>query len=220
MLTERGDTVTENALMAAALTHRNAARWTVALAVGLRQSEALALRWSDVDLDNGTLSVRRGLHRVSGRGLIYEEPKADRSRRNLALPTPLVQALRAHRAAQLEERIAAGSLWEDHDLVGCTTGGTRRRPCCCPRACIRGSSWRCLATHRCARRRTPTATSCRPSAGTPRTAWARRCGTDVVHCVCSGGCHAGLAAALRLADKRIRLANQASRVGELAARRS
>ena len=49
--------------------------------------------------------------------LIYEEPKADRSRRNLALPTPLVQALRAHRAAQLEERIAAGSLWEDHDLV-------------------------------------------------------------------------------------------------------
>ena len=93
--------------MAAALTHRNAARWTVALAVGLRQSEALALRWSDVDLDNGTLSVRRGLHRVSGRGLIYEEPKADRSRRNLALPTPLVQALRAHRAAQLEERIAA-----------------------------------------------------------------------------------------------------------------
>ena len=104
-------------VMAAALTHRNAARWTVALAVGLRQSEALALRWSDVDLDNGTLSVRRGLHRVSGRGLIYEEPKADRSRRNLALPTPLVQALRAHRAAQLEERIAAGSLWEDHDLV-------------------------------------------------------------------------------------------------------
>src|SRR3954467_5740286 len=49
--------------------HRNAARWTVALAVGLRQSEALALQWSDVDLDKGTLSVRRGLHRVSGRGL-------------------------------------------------------------------------------------------------------------------------------------------------------
>jgi integrase len=104
-------------VMAAALTHRNAARWTVALAIGLRQSEALALRWADVDLDSGTLTVRRGLHRVSGQGLVYEEPKADRSRRTLALPAPLVGALRDHRAAQVEERIAAGHLWEDHDLV-------------------------------------------------------------------------------------------------------
>ncbi|WP_448628790.1 site-specific integrase [Geodermatophilus sp. URMC 64] len=104
-------------VMAAAQTHRNAARWTVALAVGLRQSEALALRWADVDLDHGALTVRRGLHRVSGRGLVYEEPKADRSRRTLALPAPLVEALSAHRTAQREERIAAGPLWEDHDLV-------------------------------------------------------------------------------------------------------
>jgi integrase len=35
----------------------------------------------------------------------------------VALPAPLVEALRAHRAAQLEERIAAGPLWQDHDLV-------------------------------------------------------------------------------------------------------
>src|SRR5919206_2677954 len=58
-------------VIAAAKSHRNAARWTVALAVGLRQSEALPLRWTDVDLDKGTLSVRRGLHRVSGQGLVY-----------------------------------------------------------------------------------------------------------------------------------------------------
>lgn len=104
-------------VMAAAQSQRNAARWTVALAVGLRQSEALALRWADIDLDQGTLTVRRGVHRVAGRGLIYEEPKADRSRRTLALPAPLVEALRAHRAAQLEERVTAGPEWADLDLV-------------------------------------------------------------------------------------------------------
>jgi integrase len=103
--------------MAAAQTHRNSARWTVALAVGLRQSEALGLRWADVDLEKGALSVRRGLHRVGGQGMVYEEPKADRSRRTVALPAQLVEALRAHRAAQLEERIAAGPVWQDHDLV-------------------------------------------------------------------------------------------------------
>ena len=110
-------------MMAAAQAHRNAARWTVALALGLRQSEALGLRWTDVDLDNGTLSVRRGLHRVGGRGLVYEEPKAERSRRTLALPEQLVAALRTHRATQLEERIAAGPLWEDNDLVFAQANG-------------------------------------------------------------------------------------------------
>src|SRR3954471_10003439 len=117
--------VTEaRAVITAAQAHRNAARWTVALAVGLRQSETLGLKWADVDLELGTLSVRRGLHRVAGQGLVYEEPKADRSRRTLALPAPLVEALRTHRAAQLEERSAAGSLWQDHhDLVFAQANG-------------------------------------------------------------------------------------------------
>jgi integrase len=120
-------------VMAAAQAHRNAARWTVAMAVGLRQSEALALRWADVDLEHATLTVRRGVHRVRGHGLVYEEPKADRSRRTLALPTPLVEALRAHRAAQLEERLAAGAEWADLDLIFAQPNG---------KAIERKSDWR------------------------------------------------------------------------------
>jgi integrase len=69
------------------------------------------------------LSVRRGLHRVGGQGLVYEEPKAERSRRTLALPAQLVESLRAQRAAQLEERVAAGPLWEDNDLVFAQANG-------------------------------------------------------------------------------------------------
>ena len=56
-------------------------------------------------------------------GVLYEEPKADRSRRTVALPAPLVEALRAHRAAQLEERITAGPSWQDHDLVVAQANG-------------------------------------------------------------------------------------------------
>ena len=47
-------------LLQSALEGRNGARWAVALALGLRQGEALGLRWDDVDLDAGTLLVRRG----------------------------------------------------------------------------------------------------------------------------------------------------------------
>src|SRR5918911_56837 len=85
------------AVLEAARRTRNEARWTVALALGLRQSEALALQWKDVDLLAGTLTVRRSIHRVRGRGLIYEEPKSKRSHRTLALPLPLVAELHRHR---------------------------------------------------------------------------------------------------------------------------
>ena len=105
------------AVLEAAATVRNSARWTVALALGLRQSEALALQWKDIDLLNSTLTVRRSIHRVRGGGLIYEEPKTKRSQRTLALPLPLVAELHRHKAAQLGERMLAGSEWHDEDLV-------------------------------------------------------------------------------------------------------
>src|ERR687890_632020 len=105
------------AVLAAASTVRNSARWTVALALGLRQSEALALQWKDIDLLNNSLTVRRSIHRVRGGGLIYEEPKSKRSQRTLALPLPLVAELHRHKAAQLGERMLAGSEWHDEDLV-------------------------------------------------------------------------------------------------------
>src|SRR3954463_379693 len=104
------------AVLGAALLVRNSARWTVALALGLRQSEALALQWKDIDFLANTLTVRRSIHRVRG-GLIYEEPKTRRSQRTLALPMPLVAALHEHKAAQTGERMLAGSEWHDEDLV-------------------------------------------------------------------------------------------------------
>jgi len=107
----------------AATGERNAARWSVALALGLRQGEALGLRWSDLDLDTPALTVRRALQRQRGKGLVFVEPKSLAGRRALALPAPMVDALRAHRTAQLEERILAGSLWDDGDLIFAQVNG-------------------------------------------------------------------------------------------------
>ncbi|WP_369053884.1 tyrosine-type recombinase/integrase [Kineococcus terrestris] len=105
------------AILAAAQEHRNAARWSVALALGLRQGEALGLAWQDVDLAAGTLRVRQALQRVRGQGLVMVPPKSRAGRRVIALPAQLVDALRRHRRQQLEERMLLGDLWEDHDLV-------------------------------------------------------------------------------------------------------
>jgi len=95
------------------------ALFTVALALGLRQGEALGLRWPDIDLEAGTLSVQRSLQRVNGEWL-SPEPKTTRSRRTVPLPGPVTVALREHRARQLVERLRLGAAWQGErwgDLV-------------------------------------------------------------------------------------------------------
>jgi len=111
-------------ILATATAERNAARWSVALALGLRQGETLGLRWEDLDLDRGTLTVRRALQRKPGGGLVFVEPKSAAGRRTVVLPQPLVASLRRQRVAQHEERLVAGSLWTDNSLVFTTSRGT------------------------------------------------------------------------------------------------
>ncbi|WP_067434164.1 tyrosine-type recombinase/integrase [Nocardioides jensenii] len=95
----------------------NSARYTVALAMGLRQGEALGLRWADLDLEAGVMRVRQILHRLPGKGLMFGSPKTRQSARDIALPVQLVAELKAHRKAQNEQRLAAGDQWQKHDLV-------------------------------------------------------------------------------------------------------
>jgi len=99
------------ALLDAVHGDRLEALFTVALALGLRQGEALGLRWADVDLDGGTLTVQRTLQRVD-REWCFMEPKTARSRRTLALPGPVTVALREHRTRQLQERLRLGAAWQ------------------------------------------------------------------------------------------------------------
>ena len=103
------------------------ALYAVAIAVGLRRGEALALRWSDVDLETGSLRVSRTLSRVAG-GLVFTEPKSTRSRRTIPLPDPLVTELRAHQVRQAAERLTADSDWHDEDLVFPSRFGTPLDP--------------------------------------------------------------------------------------------
>ena len=103
---------------------RDSALYACAVGLGLRQSELLGLGWADVNLDDGTLTVRRTLQRYAG-AYHLDLPKTDRSRRTLGLPVSLVHALRAHRNLQLRERLKAGPAWrgDEWNLVFCTEAG-------------------------------------------------------------------------------------------------
>ena len=136
-------------LLTTAMNSRNGARWAVALALGLRQGEALGLKWSDVDLDAGVLVVRRARLRPRWRhgcdGTCGQqhggrcpqriadrtetaETKSRAGRRTVGLPDQLVMLLRQHRAAQAAEREAAAQLWNDGDWLFATPTGAPINP--------------------------------------------------------------------------------------------
>jgi integrase len=135
-------------IMVAAGQRRNSARWAIALALGLRQGEALGLRWSDVDLDSGTLWVRENRlrpvyeHGCNGdcgrkaghclqrrqRNATTGETKSAAGKRVIGLPAQLVQLLKAHQMEQEAERAVAVQLWRDEGWLFASRTGAAIKP--------------------------------------------------------------------------------------------
>ena len=106
---------------------RLSALWWLLTLRGLRRGEALGLRWVDVDLEAGRISIRRAIIAI-GYEVRVSEPKTAKSRRTIPLDATLVAALSAHRRRQLEERLAWGEGWQDSGLVFTREDGTVVHP--------------------------------------------------------------------------------------------
>jgi integrase len=99
------------------------ALYAVALALGLRQDEALGLTWGDVDFEAPRLTVRRSLQRVDG-AYILLDTKTRFSRREVIMPATVKQRLYDHRVRQAKEQKAAGTRWRNEwNLVFTTAKG-------------------------------------------------------------------------------------------------
>ena len=101
--------------------------YVLAITTGLRRGELLGLRWEDVDLERGTLRVGRSLVREEGRHTVGET-KTRRGRRQVNLTPRTVNALKAHRKRQLEERMRLAETYKDRGLVFSTSVGTPVNP--------------------------------------------------------------------------------------------
>lgn len=101
-------------LLDAAAGDRLEALYVVAVSAGLRQGELLALRWSNIEWDSGSLQVR-GTMQPTREGLRIAEPKTKSSRRSVQLAPLAMDALKRHRSAQKVERLKVGEGW-NHDL--------------------------------------------------------------------------------------------------------
>lgn len=101
--------------------------WRLALMIGLRRGELLALRWSDIDLERATLSVHRTMTINRDRRVaVGSTAKSPSSRRQIALPALVVTQLKAHQDRLQFVRQKAGSLWVEQGFVFCGPRGNRR----------------------------------------------------------------------------------------------
>jgi integrase len=114
--------------LTAARGHRLEALFALALAIGMRRGELLALKWRDINFATGTLQVRRILTHMPAKlndkgGYVEAEPKTEKSRRSITIAPFALEQLKQHRVRQVEEKLKAGPAWTDHDLVFSSTVG-------------------------------------------------------------------------------------------------
>jgi integrase len=109
----------DNAEIVALMKGAAGGRWEafiiVALAVGARRAELLALNWSDVDLTNGVLAISKAMCQITGSVPFVKGTKTG-ARRSIPVASIAIQALRKQHVRQAAEQLAAGTAYR-HDLA-------------------------------------------------------------------------------------------------------
>lgn len=118
----------QNKFLNAIKGNRDEVLYRVAFSTGLRLGELLALKWSCIDFDNCTIninkSVRRETNLETGVSYLTETTlKTQNSYELLDMPSFLISDLKKHQKSQQLEKIKAGNMYEDNNLVFCTALG-------------------------------------------------------------------------------------------------
>ncbi|MDO5110856.1 MAG: site-specific integrase [Clostridia bacterium] len=99
----------------------------LALVLGLRRGEVLALQWDDVDFDNRTVSIRRSANLIKGQ-FVISDTKTKNSRRTLRISDTMWNCLNEHKMKQRQFSEAFGEGFNPYNLVNCREDGTPFTP--------------------------------------------------------------------------------------------
>lgn len=99
----------------------------LALSTGMRRGEIFALRWEDVDLIAGTVTVSQSVTTAGGK-VIWGKPKTASSLRKIPLPPDVTAELRKYKKWQTEHRLIMGDKWEYTGLVVANMYGRLNNP--------------------------------------------------------------------------------------------
>lgn len=110
-----------------AAAHRLGALFEVLAFTGMRRGEVCGLRWSDVDLDGGVITVREQLVEVNGK-IVKGKPKTRSGERRIEIDPRVIEALKVHRLRQDIERMEWGPGYTDNGRVFAREDGSDLLP--------------------------------------------------------------------------------------------
>ena len=102
--------------------HKLEILFLIALSTGLRLGELLGLKWSDIDINTGMLTVNRTLSRVKNQAtgkyeIIEQIPKTKNSNRVIPIPTNILAKLKEHKKVQGKQRLLVGEAYINNNYV-------------------------------------------------------------------------------------------------------
>ena len=106
---------------------RNGHLWYLALS-GLRRAEIAGLRWSDIDFDDGTITIARNRVQAGAANVVENAPKTLSSRRTLPLDHGLVGVLKRASARYAKKKLSLGEAHADSGYVAVNEAGEPYSP--------------------------------------------------------------------------------------------
>lgn len=96
--------------------HELEAHVSLALFLGLRRGELLALKWSDINYKDSTITIQSNLV-VANSNLVLKEPKTEDSMRTIVLTHEILEILRKYKISQKEQKLRFGKHYKDDDFI-------------------------------------------------------------------------------------------------------
>ncbi len=100
----------------------------IAVTLGLRRGELLALRWQDVNFEGLNVTIRNNLVKTS-QGSIFKDLKTESSYRSIDIPLGLLKLLKEHKSRQEIAKQTLGGCYKDDGLICCNQDGALIPPC-------------------------------------------------------------------------------------------
>lgn len=98
--------------------------FNLAIYGGLRKGELLALEWSDIDFENGTVNITKSTAVVGGKQII-KEPKTKNSKRVVSIPMSLAQRIRIMKIERMKYRLSVGDYWQGGEWLFIQDNGSQ-----------------------------------------------------------------------------------------------